>query len=90
MTSKNSKQLERVFKGVANHWRIEILLVIGKDDGISLHRIAEQLDGNIKTISEHTRRLVAAGLVNKKYSSRTVVHSLSPYGKKILQILKTF
>ena len=80
---KTGKQLERYFKGVANHRRLDILHVINKQDGISLEGIADTLNINIKTLSEHTRRLVHAGLLNKKYRGREVGHSLSPYGKKL-------
>jgi len=87
---KTAKQLERYFKGAANHRRLDILLIINKNDGMTLEQIAEALDGNIKTISEHTRRLVQAGLLNKKYQGREVAHSLSPYGKKFIKFIKTF
>jgi len=87
---KTAKQLERHFKGVANHRRIEILLLIAKNEGVPLEGIAEILNCNIKTISEHTRRLVQAGLVNKKYQGRLVTHFLSPYGKKFLRFIETF
>ena len=87
---KTAKQLERHFKGVANHRRIEILRLISKNSGVSLEDIANTLDCNIKTISEHTRRLVQAGLVDKKYHGRTVEHSLSPYGKQLIKFITTF
>ncbi len=87
---KNAKQLERHFKGVANHRRIQILLLIAQHDKMSLEEIAEAMDGNMKTISEHTRRLVQAGLVNKKYQGRKVIHELSPYGKIIKKFILTF
>ena len=89
-TQKTAKQLERHMKGVANHRRIDILFLIGKQDGITLEGIAEHLDCNIKTISEHARRLVQAGLVDKKYQGRTVQHTLSPYGKTFHRFLTTF
>ncbi len=87
---KTAKQLERHLKGIANHRRIEILRQIDKSDGITLEDIADNLECNIKTISEHTRRLVQAGLVNKKYEGRSVAHSLSPYGRRILKFIDTF
>jgi len=87
---KDSRKLERVFKGTANHWRIEILLLIKKNPEISMFEIARLLHGNNKTISEHTKKLVTAGLVKKHYIGRLVAHSLSPYGEKIISILKTF
>ena len=88
--SKESRKLERIFKGVANHRRIDILFLIKKQPEINLGEISEYLKCNLKTIAEHTRRLVIAGLVNKKRIDNTAAHLLSPYGKKIYQILKNF
>lgn len=88
--AKTSKQLERYFKGAANHRRIDILIKVQKSNGITLEQIAEKLNCNIKTTSEHTKKLVQAGLLNKKYRGREVAHSLSPYGKKFLEFTKTF
>lgn len=87
---KTSKQLERYFKGAANHRRLDILLVINKHSDIILEDIAKILECNIKTVSEHTRRLTHAGLLNKKYRGREVSHSLSPYGKRFISFIKTF
>ena len=88
--AKNARQFERHFKGVANHRRIDILMLVSKNRGITLENIAEILDGNFKTISEHTRRLVQAGLINKEYKGRHVVHSISPYGKKFTNFINQF
>jgi len=87
---KTSKQLERYFKGAANHRRIDILLVVERNDGIVVEEIADMLKANFKTISQHTKALVQAGLLNKKYRGRHVTHSLSPYGKSFLTFMKTF
>ena len=87
---KSSKQLERHFKGVANHRRIQILSIIAAMPHITLEQISGELNCNLKTISEHTRRLVAAGLVTKRYRGRKVEHDLSLFGIKIFTILKTF
>ncbi len=87
---KTAKQLERYFKGASNHTRIEILKLISKNDGLTLGQISEMLNKNIKTISEHTRRLAIAGLLNKKYISQEVSHSLSPYGKNFIKFINTF
>ncbi len=88
--SKTAKQMERHLKGVANHWRIAILFLIANENGISVDGIAENLQGNFKTISEHIRRLTEAGLVNKKYKGATVMHSLSPYGRVFIKFLTEF
>ena len=87
---KTPKQLERYFKGAANHRRIAILCAVEKRNGISVEEIATQLNANIKTISQHTRSLVQAGLLNKSYQGRQVAHSLSPYGKSFLSFMKSF
>jgi DNA-binding MarR family transcriptional regulator len=90
MKTNIGKKLERYFKGVANHRRIEILLLVKHRESLSLDEIASSLRCNIKTISEHTRRLVVAGLLNKKYKGRSVMHSLSPYGQKVCGFFDSF
>ncbi|HUD02563.1 MAG TPA: winged helix-turn-helix domain-containing protein [Candidatus Paceibacterota bacterium] len=87
---KTPKQLERHIKGVANHRRIAILLLVAKEEGITLDGIAQSLDCNFKTISEHSHRLVRAGLIEKKYIKNNVAHSLTPYGKTFVLFLNSF
>ncbi len=87
---KTSKQLERHIKGIANHRRIEILFLVNAVQGITLDEISTELKCNFKTISEHTKKLVLAGLLNKKYQGRKVAHYLSPYGRKLLNLIKSF
>jgi len=87
---KTAKQMERHLKGMANHYRIEILLLISAREAITLEEIAEALRGNEKTLGEHTRRLYQAGLINKKYRGKFVEHTLSPYGKIFVNFLKSF
>ena len=87
---KTAKQIERHLKGMANHYRIEILLYISKNNDVTLENIIEALNANEKTIGEHTRRLYATGLVNKKYKGKFVEHTLSPYGKIFVHFLESF
>jgi len=87
---KTAKQMERHLKGMANHYRIEILLLIADHETITLEGIVEALGANEKTIGEHTRRLTGAGLINKKYRGKFVEHTLSPYGKTFASFLKSF
>jgi DNA-binding transcriptional ArsR family regulator len=87
---KTARQLERYLKGVANHRRIEILFLIAREEGISVEGISNNLSCNFKTVSEHIRRLVQAGLVEKKYEGRTVAHRLSLYGRIFISFLTTF
>lgn len=87
---KTAKQLERYFKGAANHRRIDILALVHKHEDVSVEEIAELLKANVKTISSHTHSLARAGLLNKKYKGRRVEHGLSPYGEAFLAFMKTF
>lgn len=82
--------MERHLKGMANHYRIEILLLVSGRQSITLEDIVAQLKANEKTIGEHTRRLYLAGLLNKKYRGKFVEHTLSPYGKMFVRFLKSF
>ena len=90
MKTKNTKQLERHFKGIANHHRLDILLLVANQPKISLDSIVRELNGNIKTLAEHTRRLHIAGLINKKYMGHSVEHTLSPYGQLSYKFIKSF
>jgi len=87
---KTAKQMERHLKGMANHYRIEILLLVAAREGITLEDIVEALGANEKTIGEHTRRLFQAGLIDKKYRGKFVEHKLSPYGKTFVRFLESF
>ena len=60
---KKPRQLERVVKGFANHRRIEIMLLLERQSELSVSEIAETLEINFKTASEHIRRLAIAELV---------------------------
>jgi len=82
--------MERHLKGIANHYRIGILLLVAERNWITLESIAKTLEANEKTIGEHTRRLCQAGLVNKKYRGKFVEHTLSPYGKTFVRFLQSF
>ncbi len=87
---KTAKQMERHLKGMSNHYRIEILLLIAESGGITLENIVKAIGANEKTLGEHTRRLHQAGLINKRYRGKFVEHTLSPYGKAFSRFLKTF
>jgi len=87
---KTPKQLERHFRGISNHYRIAILLYIHNHTATTLDDLVRSLKGNTKTISEHTHRLVHAGLLNKHYQGQKVIHTLSPYGKKFVHFINIF
>ena len=82
--------MERHLKGISNHYRIGILLLVAACDGITLEDIVEMIGANEKTIGEYTRRLYQAGLLNKKHRGKFVEHTLSPYGKTFVRFLQSF
>ena len=88
--SKMPKTLERYYKGVANHHRIAIVKLLHKSNGMTLNDIAGTLKCNFKTISEHTKRLQQAGLLQKEYRGNFVLHSLSPYCEIMYNTFKLF
>jgi len=87
---KTSKQMERHLKGLGNHYRIEVLLLLARGGAFTLEDIISALEANEKTVGTHVRRLNRAGLVNKRYRGKFVEHTLSPYGKACVRFLKTF
>ena len=87
---KTARQIERHLKGVANHRRIDMLFLIGERKGISVEGISMALKCNMKTASMHLIRLEHAGLIRKRNDGNMVMHELSPYGKTVLNFLKSF
>ena len=82
--------MQRHFRGIGNHYRIEILLLVERQKGITVKAITKTLEANFKTISHHTNYLVKAGLMHKKYWANTVKHSLSPYGLLFVKFIRNF
>jgi len=84
-----SRRLERVVKGFANHRRIEILELLGKTPEMSVGEISAALEIELKTASEHLRRLTIAGLILKRHEGREVRHAVTRRAKQILTFLRT-
>ena len=81
-------RLQRITRSFANHRRIEILNLLSEQNGISLGEISESLKINLKTASEHTRKLTSGGLISKKYKGAAVHHNLTTRGKRVLRFLE--
>jgi DNA-binding transcriptional ArsR family regulator len=82
------RKLEKIVKGFSNHRRIQILQLLSQEPGLSVFGIADELNINFKTASEHIRRLAIAGLVIKKYEGNIVRHTLTNQAKFILKFLR--
>lgn len=87
---KTARQMERHLKGISNHYRIEILFLIDEEPGIAVEGIAERLNANYKTVSQHTVSLVRAGLVQKSHEGQLAHNTLTPYGSACVRFLKEF
>lgn len=83
-----TRRLERIVKGFANHRRIQIMELLDNNPELSLIDISTKLKVNIKTASEHIRRLTIPGLILKRNRANNVLHKLSPLGLVILKFLR--
>jgi DNA-binding transcriptional ArsR family regulator len=84
-----TKRLEKIVRGFSNHRRIEILELLAAHPELCLGEISEKLQIELRTASEHLRRLAAAGLVLKRYAGREVRHGLTERSHHILKFLET-
>jgi len=84
----DAKYLEKIVKGFANHHRIRILELVAKEPNLTLLDITDKLKINFRTASEHTRKLVGAGLLLKKYKGTSVEHRITDRGKLILKFCR--
>ena len=87
---KTPKQMERHFKGVANHRRIEIILLVRSKPSISLDKITEILNANYKTVSGHISRLINSGLISRNQSGERAQYGITPYGKMFCNFIDDF
>ncbi len=65
----NGKELERLFKAVANKRRIAILTVLKKRKSARVGEIADQIKLSFKATSKHLGVLYAAGFVDREQKS---------------------
>ena len=76
-------------KGVANHRRVEILVLLKDRPERSVSGIAEILKIDFRTASDHIRRMEHAGLVMKRSDGVSVRHALTKLGDRVLEFLNS-
>ncbi|MCH7529978.1 winged helix-turn-helix transcriptional regulator [Patescibacteria group bacterium] len=86
---KTYRELERIARGFSNHRRIQIMELLHKKPELSVDEIANELDVNFKTISEHIRRLAISAIVLKRPDGSSVRHKITKRGVDILKFLRT-
>ena len=84
----NYNDMQKITRGYSNFRRIRILDELEKQPNLSVNDIAECIDTNYKTTSDHVRKLVSAGLVDESYKGQFNVHSLSQRGNYVLMFLR--
>ena len=84
-----TRSLEKIVRGFSNHRRIEILALLSEKPDLSVFEVSEELNVNFKTISDHLRRLLNAGLLVKKNKGNMVCNKLSGLGVSTLKFLRT-
>ena len=85
---KTNRELERIVKGFANHRRLQVLELLGKEPELSVQEISEKLKSEFKNISAHINKMAIAGLLMKRYDANMVRHKLTNRGKSILQFVR--
>jgi len=89
MKKKIVKRLERIFKGVGQQKRVRIIDFIARENNTTLWQISQGLDIEFRNASHHTEILEKAGLIEKNYVGKSVMHFLTPYGEKVYEFMKT-
>ncbi len=85
---KTARQLESIFKGLANYHRLEILLLLEKESGLSVEEIAQKLSYGYMNASDHIRKLFLGGLVSKNKIGLEVQHKLTQRAFSVLVFCK--
>ena len=76
--SNKDKELERIFKALANRRRLAMLRYIKEHREASVGEIAEYMKLSFKATSKHLALLAAADLLEKEQRSVQMFFSLSP------------
>jgi len=85
---KSNRELERIIKGVANHRRLQILVLLKKEPELSVQEVADKLNSEMKNISAHINKMAIAGLVMKRNDDKSVRHKLTKRGNVILTFVR--
>ncbi len=78
------------FKVMGNEYRMNMLLALENNAGLTLEQLNRLVGGEFKNISTHMKKLSHSGLVRKKYQGKHVQHFLTEYGKRAIHAFNTF
>ena len=72
-----AKQLEKVFKALANNKRLDILKYLSKEKSASVSDVAEEISLSIKSTSKHLAQLYAADFLARERKSGLTFYALN-------------
>ncbi len=85
---KSLKDLEVIFKGLANKRRLIILEFLNKRGESDTGTIADYLKTDYKIVIPHLEKLLKANLIIKRREGLIVYYQISNLGKRILNLLR--
>lgn len=85
----DTRKLERIIKGFANHRRLEMLMLMKQKPELSVDEIADELKMNYENASDHIRKLAIAGLVLKRYEGTSVRHKVTSRAELVLSFCRS-
>lgn len=80
--------IEKVMKGMANKRRLQILVLLDEEGGLTLSDISERLNMGYLNVSDHARKMIASGLISRKNEGVTIHLSITTLGRNILVFCK--
>jgi predicted transcriptional regulator len=72
------KQLEKLFKALANHRRLGIIRLLTREKELSVGEISKKIELSFKATSRHLRTLRQVDILDTKQEHLTVYYYLSP------------
>lgn len=81
------KQLERIFKGLANRRRLSIIKTLLKQKVMTVAEIAEKINLSFKATSKHLVILRQLDIVDCQQKSLSVYYSISKPLPEVVQLL---
>jgi len=85
---RSVKDLEIIFKGLANKRRLIILEFLNKRGESDTGSVADHLKTDYKIIIPHLEKLLRANLIIKRREGLIVYYQISALGKRILNLLR--
>ena len=79
------KELERVFKALANKRRLSILTFLKKKKQANVGEIAEVIKLSFKSTSRHLGVLASSGILDREQSSLYSIYSFSTEQSEVLR-----